>query len=305
MTKLFPFAVAITSFFFGRVSVTSMADTCVLVDFQTATSDFTALNNLISTFQSSPTLLTKYMTDSYVLTDKTLSSVDFSFFDYAFTMTPTAKTLNVSGITTLYPKPFNVTGPNTLDVGTSFTDTVSLDGAFSVEIAQPEREWYEICWVNLLDPWDCPSTTLTADVSLAIKKPVIVASVQTDIYQCAEGIETSVCSNLTMMSILVSFPNGSSDLSTIKDDIILRIKDASLTSLTLDWDSVVDIEFTIREAGDFISQLFNALLDYSADGLNEKGDYYWVFMKIFNQILKSLLNVLIDALDFGGTCMSS
>ncbi|KAL3659700.1 hypothetical protein V7S43_015374 [Phytophthora oleae] len=290
MIKLFPFAAAIASFFFVGASAASVADTCTLVDFQTATSDFTALNNLVSILQSSPTLLTKYVSDPYVLTDKTLSSVDFSFLDYTFAMTPTAKTLNVSGITTLYPKPFNVTGSNTLDLGTSFTgDSVS---------------GWDICWANLLDPWDCPPTTLTVDVSLAIKKPVVVASAQADVYQCAEGIATSVCSNLTVTSINDSFLSGS-DLSTIKDDILLRIKDASLTSLTLDWDSVVDIEFTVREAGDFISQLLNALLNYSADELNKKGDYYLVFMTIFKQFMKSLLNVLIDALSFGATCLSS
>ncbi|KAG7400430.1 hypothetical protein PHYBOEH_005805 [Phytophthora boehmeriae] len=285
----------------------TVADTCVIVDFQTATSDFTALNNIVSIVKASPSLLSSYLSDPLTIEDQTLTAQETSFLGYTFTFTPTINSLNVSGLTTLSPKQINVTGTNTLDIGTDFTGTLSVTGTFSVEIAQPDHEWYQICWVNLLNPITCPSKTITVDVALALVKPEVSTSAQVDMYQCAEGISTSVCSNLTVTSILVSVLSGG-DLSTIKDALFLRLKSASLTALTLGWDSISNIDFVFHESSTFITQLINALLDFSAEQLNKKGTYYTVFIDVLQKLLLSLLNNLItDDLtpQFGATCLES
>ncbi|ETI52163.1 hypothetical protein F441_04642, partial [Phytophthora nicotianae CJ01A1] len=310
MTKFFGFVAAVAAF--GVASVASersatVADTCVIVDFETATSDFTALNNIVAIIKSSPSLLSSYLSDPLTIEDQTLTEQDFSFLGYTFTVTPTINSLNVSGLTTLSPKQINVTGSDTLDIGTDFTGTVSVDATFSVEIAQPNHKWYQICWVDLLHPLVCDSVTYTVDVALALKEPEIVTSAQVDMYQCAEGISTSVCSNLTVTSILVSVLSGS-DLSTIEQEVLLRMKSASLTALTLGWDSITNIDFVFHQTGTFITQIINNLLDFSAAELNKKGDYYTVFIDVLDKLLLSLLNNLITndlEPQFGATCLES
>ncbi|KAF4324160.1 hypothetical protein BBO99_00001793 [Phytophthora kernoviae] len=310
MTKFFGFVVLVAAAAFGVASAATSAsvdDTCVIVDFETATSDFTALNNIVTIVKASPSLLSSYVSDPLTIEDQTLTVQEFSFLGYTFTFTPTINSLNVSGLTTLSPKQINITGTDTLDIGTDFTGTLSVDATFSVEIAQPDHKWYQICWVNLLNPLTCPSTTLTVDVALALVKPEVVTSAQVDMYQCAEGISTSVCSNLTVTSILVDVLSGS-DLSTIEEAVLLRLKSASLTALTLGWDSISNIDFVFHQTSTFITQIINKLLDFSAEELNKKGTYYTVFIDVLDKLLLSLLNNLITSdlePQFGATCLES
>ncbi|EGZ20148.1 hypothetical protein PHYSODRAFT_245895 [Phytophthora sojae] len=206
---------------------------------------------------------------------------------YTFTVTPTINSLNVSGLTTLSPKQINLTGSDTLDVGTNFTGTVSVAATFSVQIAQPNHKWYQICWVDLLRPLVCDPATYTVDVAQALKEPEVATSAQVDMFQCAEGISTSVCSNLTVTSILVSVLSGS-DLTTIEEEVLLRLKSASLTALTLGWDSITNIDFVFHQTGSRC--LYN------------------VFIEVLDKLLLSLLNNLITndlAPQFGATCPES
>ncbi|POM79634.1 Serine/threonine protein Kinase, partial [Phytophthora palmivora] len=201
--------------------------------------------------------------------------------------TPTINWLNKSGLTTLSPRQINVTGSNTLDIGTDFTGTVSVEATFSVEIAQPNHKWYQICWVDLQQPLVCNSSFFCGVMTLALKEPEVVTSAQVDMYQCAEGISTSVCSNLTVTSILVSVLSGG-DLSTVAE--------------------ITNVDFVFHQTGTFITQIINNLLDFSADELNKKGDYYTIFIDVLDKLLLPLLKVIIrHALtpQFGATCLES
>ncbi|RLN32574.1 hypothetical protein BBJ28_00012127, partial [Nothophytophthora sp. Chile5] len=131
MAKFFGFAAVLAAAAFGAAtaateSSASVEDTCVIVDFETATSDFTALNNIVTIIKASSSLLSSYIDDPLVIEDETLTEVDFSLLGIDFTLTPTIDSLNVTGLTTLSPKQINVTGSNTLDLGTDFTGDVSV-----------------------------------------------------------------------------------------------------------------------------------------------------------------------------------
>ncbi|KAL4130166.1 hypothetical protein PRIC2_006172 [Phytophthora ramorum] len=301
MTKLLAFTATIATAAFGTANAATVADTCVLADFQTATADFIGLNNVLNLV---PSLLPMYITDPLVLTNQTLAAIDFSVLGLDFAATPSFELLNVSGITTISLKTANVTGSNTLDLGASFSGQVSVSGTFSVELTQLDKKWYEICWTSLLHQHSCPSKTVTVDVSLALNKPTILAGVEADLYQCASGVSASVCSNMTITSILVGALGG--DLTSVLNTVLKHFKDASLTTLALDWDSIANIDLTFDDTSAFISNIINGLLDFSAEKLNNKKTAYKTFIKVLDKLVRSLLNNLIDDLLkplFGATCL--
>ncbi|RLN13874.1 hypothetical protein BBJ28_00014837 [Nothophytophthora sp. Chile5] len=303
MAKFFGF-LALAATAFSAATAATVEDTCVIVDFTTATSDFTALNNLVTIIKASPALLKSYISDPIVLADQTLTEVDFSLLGMDFTLTPTIDSLNVSGITTVSPKKINVTSHNTIDLGTDFTGTVAVAATLSVEIAQLNHKWYQVCWTDIWHPTTCAPATLTVDVALSLAQPEIVTNITANMYECAKGISTSVCSNLTVTSILVSALSGS--LTTVGTSILKHFKDAELNSLSLGWASITNIDFVFHNSGTFITQLINSLLDFSVDELNKKGDIYTVFIDTLDKLLLSLLNNLIDSdLEplFGATCL--
>ncbi|ETI52133.1 hypothetical protein F441_04643 [Phytophthora nicotianae CJ01A1] len=303
MAKLLTFAAAITTAaFFGAARAATVEDTCVLADFQTATADFIGLNNVLSLV---PSLLPTYITDPLILTNQTLEGIDFKVLGLKFEATPSFERLNVTGLTTIAPKTANVTGSNTLDLGADFKGELSVSGKFSVEFAQLDKKWYQICWTSLLHQHSCPPATVTVDVALGLSKPTIVAGVEADLYQCASGVPSSVCSNMTITSILVAALGG--DLTSVLNTVLHHFKDASLTSLSLDWDLITNIDLTFDDTGAFISNVINGLLDFTAEKLNKKKAAYNTFTKVLDKLVRSLLNNLIDQLLvplFGATCLN-
>ncbi|KAG1688706.1 hypothetical protein DVH05_003143 [Phytophthora capsici] len=301
MAKFFAFAATLATAVFGATNAATVEDTCVLADFQTATADFIGLNNVLSLV---PSLLPMYITNPYVLTNQTLDSIDFKVLGMNFKATPSFETLNVGGLTTIGFRTANVTGHNSLDLGADFKGELSVSGTFSVEFAQVDKKWYQICWTSLLHQSSCPPTTVTVDVALGLNKPSIVAGIEADLYQCASGVPSSVCSNMTITSILVAALGG--DITSVLNTVLHHFKDVSLTSLDLDWDSITNIDLTFDDTGAFISNVINGLLDFTAEKLNKKKGAYNTFTKVLDKLVRSLLNNIIDQLLvplFGATCL--
>ncbi|KAL3659702.1 hypothetical protein V7S43_015376 [Phytophthora oleae] len=281
-------------------------NTCVLANFQTATSDFIALGNLVNIIKTSPSLLKQYVSDPLLIQNQTLAAQNVSFLGYTFQATPTINWLNASGITTISPLPVNVTGTNTLDLGTGFTGTIALEGTITVEVAQPDHKWYQICWVDLLHPIKCRPKIVTVDVALAVSKPEVVTNIEANLFECASGIPTSACQNLTVTSIMTGALSG--DLTSVTKAIYKNFKDAKINTLALGWDLITNIDFAFHDSGKFVTQIINGLLDFSAKELNKKGDYYRVFLDVAQKLLLSLLNKVIDTQlepAFGATCLQS
>ncbi|KAL4130164.1 hypothetical protein PRIC2_006170 [Phytophthora ramorum] len=279
-------------------------NTCVLANFETATADFIALDNLVTIIKTSPAVLKQYVSDPLLIQNQTLASQNVSFLGYTFVATPTINWLNASGITTISPLPVNVTSNNTLGLGTTFTGTIALEGTFTVEVAQPNHKWYQICWVDLLHPIKCQPQVITVDVALAVRKPEIITNLEANLFECASGISTSVCQNLTMTSIMTGALSG--DLTTLTTAIYKHFKDAKINTLTLGWDAITNLDFAFHDSGKFTTQIINGLLDFSAQELNKKAAYYEVFLDVSQKLLLSLMNKIIDSqLEplFGATCL--
>ncbi|ETO80905.1 hypothetical protein F444_04685 [Phytophthora nicotianae P1976] len=282
----------------------TVEDTCVLANFETATADFIALGNLVNIVKTSPAVLKQYVSDPMLIQNQTLATQNISFLGYTFETTPTINWLNVSGITTISPLPVNVTGVNTLELGTDFTGTIALEGTLTVEVAMPDHKWYQICWVDLLHPIKCRPQIITVDVALAVSKPHIVTNIEANLFECAPGIPTSTCQNLTMASIMTGALSG--DLTTLTKSIYKNFRDAKVNTLSLGWDLITNIDFVFHNSGQFVTQIINGLLDFSAKKLNKKGDYYRVFLDVSQKLMLSLLNKIIDTQlepAFGATCL--
>ncbi|GMF30142.1 unnamed protein product [Phytophthora fragariaefolia] len=295
---------AVTTAVPGPTTPATVDNTCVLANFETATADFIAMKNLVNVIKTSPSLLKQYVSDPLVIQNQTLATQNVTFLGYTFAATPTINFLNASGITTISPLPVNVTGTNTLDLGTGFTGTIALEATLTVEVAQPDRKWYQICWVDLLHPIKCKPQIVTVDVALAVSKPEVLTNIEANLYECAPGIATSACQNLTMTSIMTGALSG--DLTSVTKAIYKNFKDAKVHKLSLGWDLITNLDFVVYNTNKFTEQIINSLIDYTATELNKKADYYRTFLDISQKLLLSLLNKIIDKQlepQFGATCL--
>ncbi|EGZ20147.1 hypothetical protein PHYSODRAFT_488062 [Phytophthora sojae] len=282
----------------------TVENTCVLADFETATADFIAMQNLVNIVKTSPAVLKQYVSDPLVIQNQTLATQNISFLGVTFAATPTINFLNASGIMTISPLPVNVTGTNSLDLGTGFTGTIALQATLTVEVAQLDQKWYSICWVDLLHPIKCRPQVVTVDVALAVSKPEVLTNIEANLYECAPGVATSVCQNLTMTSIMTGALSG--DIASLTKAIYKNFKDAKVNKLSMGWDLITNLDFAVHNTGAFTTQIINGLVDFTATELNKKSHYYQTFLEISQKLLLSLLNKIIDMQlepQFGATCL--
>lgn len=307
MSKLL-FAAATALFAAPLALAATVANTCTVVNFTERTTDFTTLKTIVDLVNANDgTLLNTYLDayDPYVSSNKTtIEAIDFSLIDLNFELTSTLDYLNLTGLTLVRPYYINVTGDHSLDAGAYFNGDVLIDATFSVEVEQLHRQWYQLCWTSLLSIFDCPAASFTVDVELDINTPVAKAGLDLYMYNCEAGIATSTCSNLTVSSILVAAISGS--YSTVLTTIEEHVINATVTSLDVGFGSIKSIDFKFRNTSTLINLLINALLDFSADVLNEKGTIYTTFIGIFDKVFKAVLNNIISLnLQplFGATCL--
>ncbi|OWZ01262.1 hypothetical protein PHMEG_00027391 [Phytophthora megakarya] len=282
----------------------TVEDSCVIANFETATADFIALNNLVNVIKTSPQLLNQYVSDPLFIEHMTLAPQNISFLGNIFETTPTINWLNVSGITTISPLPVNVTGTNSLTLGTNFTGTIALEGSITVEVAMPYHKWYQICWVDLLHPIKCRPQIITVDVALAVNKPYVVTNMEANLFECAPGIPTTACQNLTVSSIMTGALAG--DLTAVTKSIYKNFKNAKINTLSLGWNLITNLDFVFHNSSKFVTQIINGLLEFSVEKLNKKKDYYRVFLDVSHKLLLSLLNKVINTQlepTFGATCL--
>ncbi|KAG6615696.1 Serine/threonine protein Kinase [Phytophthora cinnamomi] len=145
-------------------------------------------------------------------------------------------------------------------------------------------------------------TSITVDVSLTLDKSTLAATVQADMYGCATGAPD--CEDLTITSIEVAGVDG--NYSNITDSMLQRFKSATVQTVALDFDSIAESDFSFHGSGPIISALTNALVDFSADEVNKKGDAYDMFTSKINDQLLSVANKYIGSklmLHFGATCV--
>ncbi|CAH0489549.1 unnamed protein product [Peronospora farinosa] len=282
----------------------TVENTCVLTDFHTATDDFVALNNLINIVKTTPTLLKPYVSDPLIIKNYTMSTFNISFLGHIFETTPTIDTLNVTGITTIAPMPVNVTSSSTLLLGTTFNGTVTVRGTFTVDVAQLNHKWYQLCWINLLHPIKCRPKRFNVAVAFTVRKPKFVLHMKAVMYQCASGIPTSACQNLTIPTIMSLGAGG--NFTGLSSVILKNFKEAKIYTLALGWDLISEFHIDFYKSNRFFRAMTNTFLNPPVDNLNRKGYYHRVFLDVAQSFLLSLMNKIIDTILkplFGATCL--
>lgn len=303
MNKFIRYAAAGLGFLAGaQASTEADASTCRAVNFYNETSYITQVNSLIDVATSIlPTYLVAY--DPLVLTEQTLSVLSFSALGYSFQITPVLNTLNVTGIKNIKPRHINVTGSNTLDIGTDFSGTLAASGTLTFNIAQLDHKWYQICWTDVLHPATCPNTSVGFNFAGALVNPSVAVNAVIDLVGCPVGSTAATCSDVSLTSVLVALL--SAQYTAILNRILLRFKDVSLNSLSLGFDSISALSFSFNKSSTLINSLAASLLNISKDAINKKGDVYETVIKVLDTLLKSLLNnVITSDLEpkFGATC---
>lgn len=297
-------ALAAAALVFAPNAALGATPACATTDYTTKTADIKALNDIIMIGVKSGLIAEELAAyDPITMSDQVLTVYDFSVLGYSFELTPTLESLGLTGLSTVAPRSVNVSNATTLQVGTDFSGQVSISASLSVEIAQLNHKWYQICWTNLLKPSTCPSTTLSVSVALALKQPYLVTTDVVKMAECASGVSSSVCSDITITKMLVEVLE--SEFSTLETSVLKRIVEVVVSSVSVGFSSIASVSFTFGSSSSFVSVLANSLLSYSATELNKKGTAYTAFVAVLNLLFKSLLQDVIDselASSFGATC---
>ncbi|KAG7378844.1 hypothetical protein PHYPSEUDO_009435 [Phytophthora pseudosyringae] len=265
-------------------------ESCVLVDFTVETSEFADLNAAIDLVMSADvvdSILKKY--DPLILSDVAVGNFSYSLLGQDLTITPTINSLKVTGLTTIAPQHVNVTSSNSVDVGAYSEGQVSVDATLTLEIKELDA-------------------SATVQLALVLEKPTLMANIEANIYACAPGGSTSMCSNMTVKSIeteVVSAAVGGSYVG-ILEEVLMKFKDASVKSFTLDFDLVSSFHLNFDSSSSVFASFTSLLSDYSADAMNKKVDVYDSVISKINDEVPGLLNELIDSKLkswFGATCL--
>ncbi|KAG3130537.1 hypothetical protein PI124_g19385 [Phytophthora idaei] len=95
--------------------------------------------------------------------------------------------------------------------------------------------------------------------------------------------------------------------ASIMKEVLMRFKDASVKSFTLDFESISDFDLSFDSSSFVFRTLLRLVPNYSADDINDKGVTFKTYATTMNRHAPTLLNYLIDAtLEplFGATCLS-
>ncbi|POM61291.1 Serine/threonine protein Kinase [Phytophthora palmivora] len=290
MVKTIAFVAVVVNSVFGftnaALTSTSVNESCSLVDFTTQETQFLLLNNAVDVATQS-TLLSTFVKnyDPLVLQNIGLGEFSYSILGQDLTFVPTLDRLNVTGLANIIPQHINTSSSNCVDFGADCTGEVSIEATVSLTLEEID-------------------TSISADVSLTLDKPTLIANVQADMFGCASG--ATDCEDFTVTTIEVAGVDGK--YNVIMDSLLLRFKSAVVQTVTLDFDSIVNSGFSFHSSGPIISAITDVLADFSADEINKKGDTYDKFTSNINDQLLSVANDYIDSKlkpKFGATCIEA
>jgi len=303
---MFKFFTAAAALLASTVSAATVADTCVIVDFTTQKSDFTALNNVVTIANTG--LIALYVEDPLTIAATTYNATAFSVLGMDFTVTPIINSLSVTGLSSANIKKINVTGANSLAVGASFSD-VTVNASITVELAQTSGTTDLFCFTDISNPSTCAPLTITGDVVLGVENPTVYAGLDAEMYGCASGVSTSTCSNLTVTSILTAAISG--DLTSVLTTVEKKFKNASLTSVDFSFDSLTALDVSFEDTTTLLSNTvantaIDTILSYTTSDINSKGDGYKSLVALIDVVGLYAINEVIQSELvplFGASCL--
>ncbi|KAL3659633.1 hypothetical protein V7S43_015308 [Phytophthora oleae] len=286
MAKIIAFSTAALLATFGSTNGKSVNESCSVVDFTAQDTQFLLLNNAVDIVTQSTllsTLVKDY--DPLVLQNINLGEFKYSILGQDLTFTPTLDSLNVTGLANLVPEHVNASSFNCVDIAAHCTGQLSIDATVSLTLEEID-------------------TSITVDVSLTLDKPTLATNVQANMYGCAAS--ATDCEEFTVTTIEAAGVDGK--YSSIMDVLLLHFQSAAVQTVSLDFDSIVDSDFSFHSSGAIISAITDALADFSADEINKKGSVYDTFISNLNDQLLSVANDYIDSKlkpSFGCTCLEA
>ncbi|TMW64041.1 hypothetical protein Poli38472_014158 [Pythium oligandrum] len=277
---------------------------CVPINYTEKTTDFKTLNGVVDLAVNTGLLKTFIKPyDPLVLTNQRLDVVPFSVLGHDFELTPIIKTLNATGITTIVPRHFDVTGPSGLGFGVDFNGTIAADATLTFEIAQVNKQWWQLCYTDLLHPAECKPSLVDVDVGLGVDHLAAGLNFTLALNQCPPTAPAGTCKNLLVGDLLTAALTQKFD--ALLKRILLRIQALTVDAIDLKFNQLTKLNFHFHSSGPLITEIGKKLLGFSADELNKKGDVYNIAIKLIASLGKSLANNLVQselASQFGNGC---
>jgi hypothetical protein len=307
MAKLFFYAAAAVCAVFGAnaQNATTTKPPCVAVNFSTKATDFKSLDSTIDLAIKSGLLKTS-IPEPIVVSDVDVSTVPFKLLNLKFDLIPHINSINLTGVNTIVPHHLNVSSANSVIVAADFNGSVGLDATFKVSIQQLDLKWYSICWTNLLHQFSCPPAEFDVHIKLDMVKPAVVANAQLDLVGCAAGVPKTVCKDVTVSDILIAALGNK--FEPLLARILRRFTNAQILDVQIGWESITQLDIAFTNKGGLFNSILDALVDFTVDKVNKKGDIYNTVIDVLQKVIKSLLNKVLStslAAQFGFSCYES
>ncbi|KAJ0393037.1 hypothetical protein ATCC90586_011548 [Pythium insidiosum] len=277
---------------------------CAPLDFVEKKADFATINMLVGLANGG---ILKSMlagkADPLTITEKRLDAVPFSVLGNDFQLTPVVQRLDVKGLSDIKIRSVNITSPTNLDLGADFSAELSMEGTLRFEIAQVNKQWWQICWTNILQPKTCPPKIISTDVGIGLQKLGVGTNMKVEMLQCNKAAPGGTCKDLTVTDLFSALAPGGTD--ALLKRILLRLKDVSMSSLALQFDQITKLNFHFHSSGPLLTEFGQKLFKFTTTELNKKGDMYRNVINVSNQLFKTLVNKVIgDKLKpmFGAGC---
>ncbi|TMW64043.1 hypothetical protein Poli38472_014160 [Pythium oligandrum] len=278
---------------------------CVQLDYTQKAKDFNSLNGVIDLAVNTGLIgtFTKPY-DPLAVAGETLDVIPVSILGHDFEVTPTIKAANFTGVSTVHPHHLNVTGPTNVNLGVDFTGTLAFDGTFSLSIKQVNKQWWQLCYTDLLHPAECKPKTTEIEVGLSVTKPQAVVDINYAMMTCPTPAGT--CKPLAVADILTAALTKKFDV--LLKRILLRSKSLELTKIDLDFEKINEIHFHFLKSGPLLTAIGQKLFDFTEDALNKKGPVSKIAIDVTEKLGKSLVNNLVKgalAPQFGSGCFDA
>ncbi|ETI52066.1 hypothetical protein L914_04539 [Phytophthora nicotianae] len=262
-----------------------------LVHFTAEEEEFADLNDGIKTSKVGKLLgsiLGSY--DPLVRSKIALRGFNYSALGQDLTISTAIDSINITGLTNFVPQDINVTSPNSVSISTASSGQVTVDAQLSATVEEKD-------------------VSATAHLQFVLEQPTITVEVEANMYACAPDVSASVCSNLTIADLQTDLESATNKrhFVNIMKEVLMRFKDASVKSFTLDFESISDFDLSFDSSSFVFRNLLRLVPDYSAEDINKKGSMYETYVTTMNRHAPTVLNYLIDAtLEplFGATCLS-
>ncbi|KAL4128624.1 hypothetical protein PRIC2_007608 [Phytophthora ramorum] len=290
MAKLLTLAGTLALAAFARSS-NAAEDSCVPIDFTTEDSEFADLNaalGLVEIANMVGSLFGNY--DPLVLRNVSLANFNYSILGQKLTITPTVDTVKITGLTNVVPQHVNVTSSNSVDFAAESESQVSVDASVSITVAEL-------------------GATAKAHLVFGMVKPSLLINIEANMYACAPGVSSSLCSNMTVAGLQLEAVKAAifGNYDSVVKEVLMKFEDASVKSFKLDFASVSKFKIDFDSSNFVLSAITNLLSEYSADEVNRKGTVYNTVISTISRHAPALLNnVIASKLKpwFGATCLS-